>query len=385
MADRALLVGVVAPSGSWIDARSFSEPKVGGVGPPTLKESIQPRSFSCGMRTSLPIRKAGNEPVLTSSYTLVSPRLSNLAVSVTVSSSFVSTPHVGRPLRPVKSRLPDTPEMTDRLASARLKLKRAVEHLEALDREVRGFADAEIERIWAERDPADTSPIQTVWLAMEPPPFKPTAQFRRELPHRFGVILGDFVGNLRAALDHAVNGIAEANAGDSTKFPIVRVEANYPDTAKGDLKGVPASIKKLIEGMQPYHGHARGDRLALLANLSNIDKHRVLYPARALVYNGAWNHPPGVTEAEHKFRDEGVLGDVAEIHITFAGPDRTPNVVGGAPYQLAFSDPNGNDHSIVATRVDLGVLLDEVRAIIAGIGGRPSTAEVAAAIEMPTI
>jgi hypothetical protein len=271
------------------------------------------------------------------------------------------------------------------LASARLNLRRAVEHLDSLDQEVRVFAEAEIERIQAEHGAEANEPVQAVWLAMAPPPFKPIAQFRRELPRRFGVILGDFVGNLRAALDHAVNGVAEANAGDGTKFPIIRDQKRYQDAAKDDLKGVPGSIKALIEQMQPYHDHARGKRLVLLADLSNIDKHRVLYPASALVYNGTWNQPHGAGDVEFMFRDGGVLGEEAEIHVRFVGPDRAPEVEGGAPYQLLFKDPTGNPATIVATRLDLGVLLDEVRAIVAEIGGEAPKAEAAVAIETPTI
>jgi hypothetical protein len=262
--------------------------------------------------------------------------------------------------------------VADPLASARLKLKRAVEHLDALDEEVRSFAYYEFERLRAEGDPQITKEFNPVWIATgtKPLPTRSTIrelpQFRHELPPRFGVILGDYLSNLRAALDHAVNGIAGTSAGDYTKFPIVALKGKWRGTAKSDLEGVPRPCRTRIERMQPYHGHRRGKRLLFLATLCNLDKHKVLHSTTFLVYKGIWTWPEGIQKAGRQYLDSGVLGDETEVSITFPGPDSAPKVEGGAPYQIAFTYAPG--HPTAATRVDLGVLLDEVRAIIVEIG-----------------
>lgn len=275
--------------------------------------------------------------------------------------------------------------MDDPLASSRLKLARAVEHLDSLDREVRAFAETDLDRLRTEHGADSKKPATAIWLAMEPTTLPPVVQFRQALPARFGLILGDYVGNLRAALDHAVYGLAGTQAGSHNAFPTEGDGKSFANRAKDALRGVPEPIRALIESMQPFNGHARGDRLALLARLSNIDKHRVLYPANHLVHHGVWNEPQDVPGGERWFRDEGALGDTAEVHITFIGPEHTPLVTGGAPYQLGFSDPTRQGTYIVANRVDLGVLVGEVRSIISELGGLRTAADDAAAIEMPTI
>jgi len=53
---------------------------------------------------------------------------------------------------------------TDPLASARLKLARAREHLDALDEEVRTFAYGERERHYAQHDPEMAEYLVPAWL-----------------------------------------------------------------------------------------------------------------------------------------------------------------------------------------------------------------------------
>jgi hypothetical protein len=256
-------------------------------------------------------------------------------------------------------------------ASARQKFRRAVEHLNALDDEVRRFVYQEIERLEAERDPEIDEWIQPTWFAMgdsaakTDSPFKNTPKARKELPARFGVILGDYLSNLRSALDHAANAAAGANAGDYTKFPICAKTKTFKDGADKDLAGVPDPCRAAIERMQPYHGHSRGKRLALLAKLCNIDKHKVLHASTFLTYPGVWTFGPPYEGATAGFSDYGALGEKAEVRITFDGPDGEPKVEGGQPYQISFADRPGSQALI--TRLDMTILRDEVRRIIAEI------------------
>lgn len=248
------------------------------------------------------------------------------------------------------------------LASARSKLARAAEHLEALDVEIRTFAYSERDHFRAKRDPEISESFEPVWHG-------------NELPTRFSVIVGDFLSNLRSALDHAVNGIAGDSAGDYTKFPIYIRRSQFKGSAKGDLEGVPRPCRAQIERMQPYHGHRRGKRLLKLAQLVNFDKHKVIHAIPALIYQGLIL-PEGFQSGSVFMVDGGFLGK-AEVKITVSGPDTEPKVESGAPYQILFAntiDERTQSPVIVATRVDLGILLDEVRGIIAEIGDEPGAA-----------
>jgi hypothetical protein len=252
-----------------------------------------------------------------------------------------------------------------------------VEHLDSLDDEIRAFADYELERFRVEGDPQVSHP-PPLWLATgdEPahPAFRDIAQHRRELPPRFGVILGDFLVNLRASLDHAVNGVAGSNAGEYTKFPIVGPPKKgkklrpWGDVLATDLVGVPPPCQAAIKRMQPYHGHRRGKQLLLLGSLCNLDKHKVLHAATYLVYQGTWALGTGVEGMRATFVDRGVLGDEAEVRVTYGSPLSAPKVEGGAPYQIGFADAPGFSKVAVVNRVDLGVILTEVGRIIVEIG-----------------
>jgi hypothetical protein len=255
--------------------------------------------------------------------------------------------------------------MTDPLWSARLKLARATEHLDALDEEIRAFARSEVDRVVAQHDPKVEEEFRPVWSPVRPPPgFETPGQFDFQLPDRFVVIVGDFLSNLRSALDHAVNGLAGDKAGLYTKFPIYADSGKFKGGSKGDLEGVSGPCRTKIERMQPYNGHRRGRRLLKLSELVNFDKHKVLHANAGLVYQGIGI--PRKQRGELWFKDFSTMGDQAEVSIIFGGPDAEPDVKGGQPFQILFADaPHGK---VVCTRLDLAVLLDEVRGIITEIG-----------------
>jgi len=248
------------------------------------------------------------------------------------------------------------------LWSARLKLLRAVEHLVSLDAEVRSFSRAERDRLLHDGDAEMPEYFVPSWSATPAPEGWP-GQHGVELPHRFGVVIGDLLGNLRSALDHAVNGLAGDKAGQYTKFPIYTSSRKFKGGAKGDLEGVPRPLWTEFERMQPYHRHARGKRLLLLANLCNADKHRVLHITSALLDQSA--RPSGFV-GEVMFRDFGVLGDHAEVRITFSKDKAEPKVEGHASYQILLAQVAGG--KMLATRLDLQILIDEVGGIVAEIG-----------------
>lgn len=100
-------------------------------------------------------------------------------------------------------------------------------------------------------------------------------------PIELGLIAGDVVQNLRAALDQLVWAYS---AGDKrnrrTAFPIYITEEEYRKNAPSKIQGLREKDQLLIERWQPFQlgdGAARHP-LAKLQQLSNIDKHRTLLP-----------------------------------------------------------------------------------------------------------
>lgn len=243
--------------------------------------------------------------------------------------------------------------------SAILKFARACQHLDSLDKEITAFINREHKRFLMKGDVEIGQPFDPSW----------GTHAGRHLPARFSVILGDFLANLRASLDHAVNGLAGPNAGEYTKFPIYADRSKFKGGIKGDLEGVSRPYRTQIERMQPYHGHRRGRALALLARLRNIDEHRTLYFIPALL-DHASQFPSGSQSGQIRYRDFGVLGDHTEVVIDFT-PDSEPKVQGGTPYQVLFADPLDRDGHILCTRRDLTIMRDEVGTVLDELGFRP--------------
>jgi hypothetical protein len=102
-------------------------------------------------------------------------------------------------------------------------------------------------------------------------------------PLHFGVIVGDFLHNLRCVLDHLVWQLVELNGhkpAEHSQFPIFDTPEAYRAKAGRYLRGVAADHRALIETFQPYHRDSdpTHHNLAVLRDLSNIDKHRFVHP-----------------------------------------------------------------------------------------------------------
>ena len=94
----------------------------------------------------------------------------------------------------------------------------------------------------------------------------------------FGAIIGDYIHDLRSALDQMIFGLAAAKKGrnETTAFPICESVTEYANKLPTYLAGVARSALTIIESLQPYHA---GDRMAdtplwILNELWNRDKHR---------------------------------------------------------------------------------------------------------------
>jgi hypothetical protein len=102
-----------------------------------------------------------------------------------------------------------------------------------------------------------------------------------EPPIGLGLVAGDVIQNLRAALDQLIWGNSDREKRDAqTAFPIYRTESAYREKAAAKMKGVPDEGRAYIEKWQPFQWGERADNhpLAMLQRLSNTDKHRTMLP-----------------------------------------------------------------------------------------------------------
>jgi hypothetical protein len=130
-----------------------------------------------------------------------------------------------------------------------------------------------LQQAWRHRQTLGEA-IRTEWRADDPPPL------------RFGVILGDWLHNLRCALDHVIWQLVLLNGKKPTRsnaFPIRDTKTGFDNTVPRELRGLTASQRRLVEEFQPYRlaGDPKQHSLAVLRDLSNIDKHRFVHVTTA--------------------------------------------------------------------------------------------------------
>jgi hypothetical protein len=148
------------------------------------------------------------------------------------------------------------------LDGVRLKLARAEEHLRAVQQIVSTMSRISCEIVPEEDTENPNSGVLRVRLS------KP--------PESLGPIIGDFLFNVRSALDHLVWQLILANDAKPDKsnmFPICATTSAFADECKrGRLTGVAIKEQEIIEALQPYH--CGNEILLTLAELHNTDKHR---------------------------------------------------------------------------------------------------------------
>lgn len=112
-------------------------------------------------------------------------------------------------------------------------------------------------------------------------------------PLRFGVILGDCVHNLRCVLDHTMWQVTLLDGGTpngETQFPIaVQCEEQFERMARRRIPSLSSRHREIVKKVQPYHwgDQARTHPLAVLADLSNTDKHRIVNPTYSFMADDA--------------------------------------------------------------------------------------------------
>jgi hypothetical protein len=157
--------------------------------------------------------------------------------------------------------------MTRPLDSTQAKLERAQHHLDCFYDEFLAIFDRDPVQPAIKDDPKTGDHI--IWIKYIP-----------EIPPTLGALLGDFLHNLRSALNHLAFELVRASGGltarneESIQFPIYDAEPTAPLTFKDKvhscLRKVGDEPLAIIERYQAYHRPYMGR----LAYLSNQDKHR---------------------------------------------------------------------------------------------------------------
>lgn len=148
------------------------------------------------------------------------------------------------------------------------KLARAQEHLEALDAELVKFFDSNPYGALGEIEGEDG------WYVFR-------VKTRRQPPPRIGVLLGEYVHQVRSAFDHFAWALAELHTRGTPPsvigFPIETSRTNFQKKARHRLDGhISPGWFAVIEAMQPYDAHDHA--LAILERLWNRDKHQTIIP-----------------------------------------------------------------------------------------------------------
>jgi hypothetical protein len=169
------------------------------------------------------------------------------------------------------------------LHSSQLKAQRAYVHVRNLERAVRRRTRKPEIALTRKRD------LQTVEGASVH-----TVTIDPMMGYQWGLIVGDIISNLRAALDHVAWSLAVRHSRD-TRTPIPDRQAEHiyfplrltrAAPAKSNFKGLGGDSVRWfsdqartdVELFQPYHRRNRPElkRLAVLSELVRVDKHRVV-------------------------------------------------------------------------------------------------------------
>jgi hypothetical protein len=251
------------------------------------------------------------------------------------------------------------------------KLARADKHLEALDSELRAFAEKEP---YGFRGEVDTQTSR--WVAR--------FELREPIPIELSVTVGDIVHNLRSALDHIAFALVPKASRWRTMFPIyddpeeflcaVRIPAKRNRGPLGGLQ--PDSLAfALIESTQPYAGGNPPETLhplRVLADLNNEDKHRTILarstalsrdPAPEAAILARWN----VEVAEqYSIHLDTPLEDGAEIMhagVTITGPEPNMHVRYQFHFEIAFGKGAITAHSLTILRDAVAKIADRAHQI----------------------
>ncbi len=235
-----------------------------------------------------------------------------------------------------------------------LRHDRAREHLADINLTIEAFREKNPYPIPAYED-TDAMP-QSWWdlAAAHRPTVGPSGyEVTREvrLSPELSIRVGEFIYNLRSALDHLVFALAWHDGGKKPtggherklQFPIEDRPKSFWTRRNTLLKGVSDPNVALIERYQPYKGCSW---TGILRDLSNTDKHRELLTlAGALdTYGGEW------------FDSLDAIPEAAREHARLASPDQV-DVGFYATLDVTFMDGLPVSETLEQLEAEVGKLL----------------------------
>lgn len=149
------------------------------------------------------------------------------------------------------------------------KIQNAKDHLAALETEVSAFFSTAPYQVATRVDPRSRRLIYYIRRADAP-------------PEKIALLAGDVIQNLRSSLDQLAYQLFIKNLGPTASarhvyFPIGENLTDFNSRKSRYTKGMAASARVAIDGVQPYKGGS--DILWQLHALNLIDKHRALITA----------------------------------------------------------------------------------------------------------
>lgn len=236
--------------------------------------------------------------------------------------------------------------------SARLKLIRATKHLHAIESCVGAYS---------RRNPC--KPV-------EHSDGKETLDITEQPPSDIAVLAGEMVYQLRSALDHMAFDLVKFNASniqlpadweEQCCFPLrLRVPKETPvyNCFSRILPGISEQAFAFIERVQPYYRVGTGNALRLLAELSNVDKHRHL---NVTVPKAAQYEQIKLTGGWDSSSVRGGLKHGGEVYPPSARNDMERKFL---PY-ITFDEPTvGQGPDTLEVEHVLKVILDQVETVI---------------------
>jgi len=148
------------------------------------------------------------------------------------------------------------------------RLRRAREHCNALHEMAQAFTETDPYSFTIERE--DDWDIVSVHIHHQP-------------PIELGVLFGDFLHNLRAALDNLAWQLVLLNGNRPTRqtaFPVAQDQRAFDSHASRQLAGMTAQHQKRIAELQPFAEQVGngGHALDLIHEMARIDRHRIVHP-----------------------------------------------------------------------------------------------------------
>jgi hypothetical protein len=181
-----------------------------------------------------------------------------------------------------------------------LKIQRADQHIENLNRLVNSFCEAN-------HNAFTIKDLETGEKGY-------AVAFRQTISPEIPLLIGDAVHNLRSALDHLAWQLVIRNGKvpDRTQFPLYSDRKKFNGRPKSVTEGMSTTDIQQIESMQPYQ--AGYEALGILSELNNFDKHRLLVGAASHVGNAFF----GIQDVQKLLASKEMLASKGPIAFNFS-------------------------------------------------------------------